>query len=236
MDALGEFVPALNPALGNLRINATGDQLALLKQHFALLLEANRRFNLTRITNPAEAAVRLYADSIAALAWAREPNVQPGSVLDIGSGAGFPAVPLAVLRSDWHITALEATGKKATFIEQAARQLGIANLEAVHAHSHHWRNGRTFDLVACKALGSLSVCLESAAPYLAARGALVVYKTAAIPGSELETGMKLARQLGLVSAAPFDYELPGSDAPILMRLHVFRRTARAKAPPSREHH
>jgi len=236
MDALGEFVLALDLTLGNLKINATNDQLALLRRHFAVLLEANRHFNLTRITNPAEAAVRLYADSAAAIAWARQNDFRPGSVLDIGSGAGFPAVPLAVLRPDWRVTALEATGKKAAFIEQAARQLGIANLEVIHAHSRHWPGGRTFDLVVCKALGSLSMCMESAAPHLAALGALVVYKTAAIPGGEWEAGAITARQLGLVSAAPFDYGLHGSGAPVLMRLHVFRRLARAKGSPPQKHH
>ena len=92
--------------------------------------------NLTRITRPAEAAVRLYADSLAVLSWARQSGNETGvrTVLDIGTGAGFPAVPLAVAAPDWRITAIEATNKKAAFVEQSARRVGAENLRVILRH------------------------------------------------------------------------------------------------------
>ena len=226
-----EFTDTLGRSLHHLGVVAQPGQLMSLSDHFGLLLEANRHVNLTRKTAPAEAAVWLYADSAAALRWALERGWSIESALDIGTGAGFPAVPLAVLAPTWRVTALEATGKKAAFVEQAARRLGMNNLRAVHAHSQHWVCDATFDLVTCKALGSVTACLTAGRSYLAPGGCLAVYKTASISPQELRQGRNAAQRFGLQVLSPFEYELPVPGGEARLQLHLFARPSNGRASP-----
>ena len=227
MTEVDEFSAPLSDALRHLAVDVSPEQIATLAGHFALLIEANQRFNLTRITGPAQAAVRLYADSAAALAWANCNQVRAGTVLDVGSGAGFPAVPLAVLNPTWQVTALEATGKKAEFIQRCADELTVNNLQAIHAHADHWDSDATFDLVVFKAVGALEACLRWASGRVAGSGHVLVHKTAQLSSQELQAGAHAAGPSGLVRQPPFSYELPDSPSARCLTLHVFRRTSRA---------
>ncbi len=224
------FSATLDDALKGLGLRAEPRRIATLHKHFDLLIEANARFNLTRITAPSEAAVRLYADSAAILAWARREQVCIESVLDVGTGAGFPAVPLAVLAQNWGVTALEATGKKAAFVERAARTLGIDNLRAVHAHSDHWSTEARFDLLTLKAIGPLDECLKTADRFVADRGHVAIFKTADLSPEEIGAGRRAALRLGFGSADRFDYELPGPQGPSTFTLHVYARSGAGSRP------
>ena len=223
MTASDEFTTTLRESLDRLGIVAEPDRLATLAAHFQMMLEANRRFNLTRITVPSEAAALLYADSAAALGWAICAEAGITTVLDVGTGAGFPAVPLAVLAPAWRVTALEATGKKARFVQQTARRLGINNLQALHAHSDHWTSGRTFDLVTFKAIGRLDACVTAGRRYLASGGCIIVYKTASISPDELRLGRQAAERLRLEVPPPFEYELAAPSGTARLALHLFAR-------------
>ena len=87
------FDRTLTHALNRWGMDLSAEQLHWLRNHFAAIINANRTMNLTRITEPVEAAVKHYADSLALLLWIDERRIEVESVLDIGTGAGFPAVP-----------------------------------------------------------------------------------------------------------------------------------------------
>ncbi|MHC4610988.1 MAG: RsmG family class I SAM-dependent methyltransferase, partial [Planctomycetota bacterium] len=135
-----------------------------------------------------------------------------------------PAVPLAVLAPAWRITALEATGKKAAFVEQVAGRLQIDNLQVVHAHSDHWHSSATFDLVAFKAIGTLDGCLTTGRSYVAPGGLIAVYKTKALSSRELRLGCQAAERLGFEALPAFDYELPAPSGTVSLTLHLFTRS------------
>jgi len=217
------FIAALDAALRHLGVPCDPAQGERLAGHFALLLEANRQVNLTRVTEAVDAAVRLYADSAAAVAWVAQAGVTVRTVLDVGSGAGFPALPLAVLRPEWQVTALEATGKKAAFIERCAESLGIPNLRAVHAHADHWREGGRFDLVIFKAVGSLADCLAWGAPRVSSGGHLLMHKTISLPAEEVLAARRVASRLGLESLSPFVYALRSARETARFALHACAR-------------
>ena len=228
--SVNDFSAVLDDALKTLGLNAEPRQIATLRRHFDLLIEANARVNLTRITDPNEAAVRLYADSAAILAWARREQVGVETVLDVGTGAGFPAVVLAVLAPGWRVTALEATGKKVAFVERAARTLGIDNLRAVQAHSDHWSTEARFDLLTFKAIGPLDECLKTAGRFVADGGHVAVFKTADLSSAEIGAGRRAALRLGFGSADRFNYELPGPQGPSTFSLHVYARSGAGSRP------
>lgn len=93
-----------------------------------LLLKWNRTYNLTALRDPEQAISHHLLDSLAILPW-----VKAGSLLDVGSGGGLPGIPLAIARPDLQVTLVDAVQKKATFLQQAAIELGLPNVRAVHA-------------------------------------------------------------------------------------------------------
>ncbi|MCP4246927.1 MAG: 16S rRNA (guanine(527)-N(7))-methyltransferase RsmG [bacterium] len=226
MDAGAEFGAALTGALEQIGLDLSPERLEVLTAHYQFLVEANRRFNLTRKTEPAEAARWLYADSLAVAAWTRQANRRIGRVLDVGSGGGFPAFPLAVLEPTWRVTALEATGKKVRFIEESADRCGVVNLQAVHDHSDHFKTRQRFDLVTFKAVASLDRCLTIGQRFANAGGCIAVYKTHPLDAGEARDGLAAAEQWGLRPLPRFEYELPGPTGPVRLALHLFVRRSR----------
>jgi 16S rRNA (guanine527-N7)-methyltransferase len=215
------FVLALAEALAPWRLEPSVGQVRILAAHFAAVLDVNRQFNLTRATDPVDAAVTLYADSLAVVAWAERQGVLAGQVLDAGTGAGFPGVPVAVLQPRWQVTAVDATGKKARFVEQTARRLGIDNLRAVHARVEHLHPPPTYDLVLFKAVSQIDRCLKWC-QYLVARGGCVVlYKTPGVSSEEETAGRRMADRLAYIEADPFPYTLPRGEDRLDRALRVF---------------
>lgn len=213
--------------LSQWNISISSAQLDQLRAHFEAVVEANRVMNLTRITNPVDAAVKHYVDSFALLPWAVARKIESASLLDVGTGAGFPALPLAVLRPAWAITAIDATRKKIDFLNRTAEALGLTNLRAIHAHSDHWKERGTFQLVTLRAVTKLAQCMESCAEYLARGGWLVVYKTASLDADERTAASAMAARLRLKAEQPYAYELKLGDEVLRRALFVFRRPRRA---------
>jgi 16S rRNA (guanine527-N7)-methyltransferase len=97
-------------------------QIDQLYQHYRLLLQWNERMNLTTVKPGPEMVIRHYCESLFFAAHLRSKNDQI-SVLDLGSGAGFPGVPMAVLKPDWHVTLVESSKRKAVFLRESSRHL-----------------------------------------------------------------------------------------------------------------
>ena len=130
IEPANEFRGELEASITEFGLHAlTDEQTGRLVNHYALLCRWNQRINLTRIIGPGEAAKLHYAESL----FGAKFIVDARTVLDIGSGAGFPAVPIAVARPGLRITALEANQKKALFLKEAKDELGLENLEVANA-------------------------------------------------------------------------------------------------------
>ncbi|UCG33531.1 MAG: class I SAM-dependent methyltransferase [Phycisphaerales bacterium] len=229
MNARSIFERALGRSAGALGFPLAPGHVELMWRHFELLLEANRRFNLTRITEPAEAAVRHYADSLALPAWvesmdeSRPAEHSEFRVLDVGAGGGFPAVPAAIVRGDWVVTALDKTGKKARFVQRCAEELGLANLSGVHGRVPPWRPEYLMHLSVLRAVGSTKEALASVAEVVRPGGWVVCFKTATTPRSEVEEGRRWAEAHGWSGPKHFDYALHERERGSPRRLVLFRR-------------
>lgn len=146
--AENEFRAELEAAIKAFKLDPlTGEQIGRLVSHYALMRRWNQRINLTRIIEPCQAAKLHYAESLFGakfIAGAR-------SVLDIGSGAGFPAIALAVARPDVQVTALEANQKKALFLKEVKDELALSNLDVAVARleDFEWIG---YDLLTSRAL------------------------------------------------------------------------------------
>lgn len=142
------------------------------------LLRWNRSHNLTAITAPDEVREKHLADSLTLLPFLGSAR----RMLDLGSGAGFPALPLKIARPHLEVVSVDAVGKKIAFQRHVARTLGLDGFTAVHGRAENLPGSEPcaagFDLVTARALGSLSMLVELAGPCLAPGGRLIAMKGA----------------------------------------------------------
>src|SRR5579864_5532829 len=141
-------------------------------QHLALIEEANRHFNLTRITTPREAAIKHVLDSI--MPW-RLFNAAH-SVLDAGTGPGFPGVPLALVLPGTRFTLAESTQKKARFVESVVGQLGLPDISVSPRRAEEIIREQRFDIITARALAPIARALALFAPALKPGTTLLLYK------------------------------------------------------------
>ncbi|GCE16334.1 16S rRNA (guanine(527)-N(7))-methyltransferase RsmG [Dictyobacter kobayashii] len=194
-------------------------QLGLSQQHeeaFLLyrreLLDWNTRFNLTAIKEPEEVLLKHFLDSLTLLqAYDKQKDIR---LLDIGTGPGFPGLPLKIARPDWKVTLIEATGKKTIFLQHIVDLLQLKNVEIIHGRAEdiaHKRNYRgTFDLVTARAVSALAALLECSAPFCRIGGSIILPKKGEM-GEEFLQGKRAASLLGTRLKADLPVTLVGLD-------------------------
>lgn len=148
----------LAAAAAALGLDLAADGSSKLLAYLDLLVKWNRVYNLTAIRDPAAMLVQHLVDSLAVVApLRRHLGGGRARLLDVGSGAGLPGIVLAALMPEIGVTCIDAVGKKAAFVRQAAGELGLANLQAVHARVEDWPGASGgFDLVVSRAFASLA--------------------------------------------------------------------------------
>jgi len=144
--------------------------------HARELLLWNRKMNLTRITNPEDVAVKHFIDSIAPAAM-----INSGSrVLDIGSGGGFPGIPLKILNPTISVTLIDASRKKVSFLKHIIRKLKLKNICALHVRAEDLVRksafAHKFDIVISRALADLDTLINMALPLLASGGTMMALR------------------------------------------------------------
>ena len=198
----------------SLGIELSVAQLAQLDQLGAALREGNQRVNLTRITDPAKVELLHFLDSLTAYLAVRErlgdePRLR---VVDVGSGGGLPGLPLKIALPGLRLTLVESVGKKAAFLEQTVRQLGLEDVEVVNARAeiaardpeHRDRYGAAL----ARALGKLPQVVELCAPFLAPGGLLVGLRRGDLE-AEIEAAAPAFKALKVWSRRPVAVDVPG---------------------------
>ncbi|HEY9856635.1 MAG TPA: 16S rRNA (guanine(527)-N(7))-methyltransferase RsmG [Stenomitos sp.] len=166
---------------------------------YDLLLEGNKRANLTRITDEREAVVKHFLDSVAVLrGLSPEERDRPLRFIDVGTGPGFPGLPLLVMQRHWQGTLLEATRKKVDFMTEAIQALGL-NGTALHGRAEEAgqdpaRRG-AYDLVLARAVAELNVLCELCLPFARPGGTFIAMKGANVD-AEVAGAKKALHVLG----------------------------------------
>ena len=140
----------------------------------------NRKFNLTAIRDPGEMISAHLADSLAA-----RPLLSGTRILDVGTGAGFPGLPLAVVETERRFDLLDSNSKKLMFVEHVARLLDLGNVKAIRARAEDYAPGQGFDTVIARAVASVRRLLEIAGHHVGEDGVFVALK-GRYPADELE--------------------------------------------------
>ncbi len=158
----------------------SADQVAAFRLYYDLLVEWNRKLNLTRITGDREVVLKHFLDSLAYLvgvpsAW----QDRPLRLIDVGTGAGFPGIPLLISRPSWSGVLLEATRKKVEFLDEAIRALGLSSRAQTHwgRAEEDSRTGKgRYDLVTARAVSDVSKLVDWTLEYLRPGGRLLISK------------------------------------------------------------
>jgi len=169
----------LDAGLAAMDVAAAPAQRDGLIAYLALLAQWNRAYNLTAVRDPMEMVPRHLLDSLSV-----GPYLFGGSILDLGTGAGLPGIPLALLNPERRFWLLDGNGKKARFVRHAVMQLGLTNCEVVQARMESYRPGRKFATIVARAVATLSELKTLAEPLLARPGQLLLMKGRA-PEAEL---------------------------------------------------
>lgn len=154
------------------------DQQRLLR-YLAVLEKWNRAYNLTAVRDIAEMIPRHLLDSLAVLPYIKGPRV-----LDIGSGAGFPGIPLAVALPAWHFVLLDSNAKKTRFLVHAAAEMALNNVTVVQGRVEKFHPAEKFDTLVSRAFATIADMLVAAGHLCAAGGSIVAMK-GAYPDAEL---------------------------------------------------
>ncbi len=166
-----ELAAALRGGLQALKLVPDDAQLGTLLRYLRLLGRWNRAYNLTAVRDPLDMVRRHLLDSATAL-----PYLHGLSVLDAGSGAGLPGLPLAVLNPDRQFTLLDSAGKKTSFLAHVVAELRLANVMVVRQRAELHVPGQPYDTVICRAFADLAGFVHSCGSLAAAGGRLVAMK------------------------------------------------------------
>lgn len=161
--------------LSPLRPDLSAAQLAQFETYYAMLADWNTRVNLTAITEPEDVAKKHFLDSLAAAPYLK----QGASVADVGTGAGFPGVPLLILRPDLNVTLIDSLQKRLVFLEAVLKELKL-NAELVHARAEdagqNPKYREMFDVALTRAVSALPVLCELTLPLVKVGGKSIAYK------------------------------------------------------------
>lgn len=164
---------------GKLGISLTDEQIKLFDMLSELLVEQNKTMNLTAITDPDGIAVKHFADSISALS--AYDFAENAKVLDVGTGAGFPSIPLLIARPDLEMTMIDSTAKKLKYVASTVEALGLS-AEVLHTRAEEAGQNKEyrekFDIVCSRAVAALNVLCEYCLPFVKVGGVFLAMKGA----------------------------------------------------------
>lgn len=187
---------ALDAALAELNLELPDRAKDKLEKYYELLVDWNTRINLTAITDPVEVAQKHFADSLLPLALA---GIQEGSrCIDVGTGAGFPGIPLLIAQEDLQMVLLDSLNKRLKFLEEVLAQLGL-KAQCIHARAESGGQDpvlrESFDVVLTRAVAPAPVLMELMLPFAAIGGCAIAYKGPGAAG-EFSTASRAIHILG----------------------------------------
>ncbi len=219
----GAWVDLMLDAAAGIGVELSVPKARLFARYGRELALWNKRINLTAVKDPVQVALKHFADSIIVLKYLNAAR----RVLDLGSGGGFPGLPLKIMRPEINLVLVDGVGKKVNFIKHVIRSLGLLQVRALHMRAEEMAVQRCwqgeFDHVVCRAVGTVEQVAALALPLMAPQGRLWIWKAGS--WREKETGQNplpegdsftVSAGGGVFQAVTHRYDLPGDYGPRLL--------------------
>ena len=188
----------------NYNFELNNKQIEQFYSYYTFLIQENEKFNLTAITDPLEVIVKHFVDSVLAEKYIKNS----ARIIDVGTGAGFPGVPLKILRPDIKVTLLDSLQKRVNFLNQLIDKLQLKEIKAVHARAEDYvkEEREKFDVALSRAVAQIPTLSEYLLPYVKIGGKAIMYKGLNID-EELEMGRYAIKTLGGVVESQKEFAL-----------------------------
>lgn len=205
-----EFTSILKEKASKINIEINDEQASKFYKYMNELIEWNEKINLTAITEPNDVITKHFVDSITI-----EKYVDNGAkIIDVGTGAGFPGIPLSIIRDDLKITLMDSLNKRIRFLDEVIEENSLLNVNTVHGRAEELGRNADFrgkyDVATSRAVASLNVLLEYLVPFVKVGGYCICMK-----GSNIDDEIKEAKKALEVLKCKVEkiesFELPGSD-------------------------
>lgn len=198
----------LKTGLAEMQLPCDDKALARFRIYFNTLEEKNKVMNLTAITGEDESARKHFLDSVSPLLLF---SMSGKKVIDVGSGAGFPGLPLKILEPDMKLTLMDSLQKRIVFLSDVCSSLGFNDTECVHARAEECRDRReTYDFALSRAVARLNILSELCLPFVKVGGSFLALKGPAV-AEELSEAKRAIATLGGKVSQVFDYAIPGEE-------------------------
>ena len=186
------------------------EQIEQFYKYMNLLIEWDEKMNLTAITEPKEIILKHFIDSITILKYIDDNS----KLVDVGTGAGFPGVPLSIMNPTLKITLVDSLNKRLIFLQEVVKELNLKNIEIVHARAEEFGQNKNyrekFDIATSRAVANLSVLLEYCIPFIKKGGSFISYKSVA-SDDELAESKNAQNKLCCKLKQNIAFELPDTD-------------------------
>lgn len=198
--------------LKELGISITDKQLQQFIDYYELLVDWNSRMNLTSITEYGEVIKKHFVDSVSLISFYDFSKVE--SIIDVGTGAGFPGIPLKIMLPDISVLLLDSLNKRVNFLNHVIENISLENINAIHSRAEDAGLDPTYreryDLCVSRAVANLSTLSEYCLPFVKVGGNFVSYKSADIK-DELDSASKALSVLGGNLDKVEEFTIPGTD-------------------------
>lgn len=193
-------------------LSLTEEQIVRFSHYFEILIDWNQKINLTAITDPKEVAVKHMIDSLSCYDEAIFKN--GAKIIDVGTGAGFPGLPLKIFRPDLKLTLFDSLNKRILFLKEVAEKLEIPDIEFVHSRAEEGGKNRKFrevyDIAVSRAVARLSILSELCLPFVAVGGFFIALKGSQY-SQEIKESTRAIKALGGEIDKIENIKLPGLD-------------------------
>ena len=209
------FWKQMNEELAAFHLQLTEEQLKKFYRYFELLEEKNKVMNLTAITEEREVVTKHFVDSLSLTRVF--PELESGrefSVIDVGTGAGFPGIPLKIVYPNLQVTLLDSLKKRVCFLQEVCSQLELEKISAVHGRAEDFGRDENFreafDLCVSRAVANLATLSEYCLPFVRIGGLFISYKSEEV-GEEIKGAESAIKQLGGEIKSIQSFKLPKTD-------------------------
>ncbi len=235
------FVKQMREECGQFDITLEDHQLEQFYHYYELLIQWNSMMNLTAITELEEVVTKHFVDSLSLIRVIPQIRNTSFSLIDVGTGAGFPGVPLKIAFPKLKITLLDSLNKRVNFLNETISQLELEEINTIHGRAEDFGRDdvsrETFDLCVSRAVANLSTLSEYCMPLVKIGGYFVPYKSEKLE-EELKNGKKAVKLLGGQIEDTVHFQLPNADERILVKIKKTEKTSkkypRKAGVPSKE--
>lgn len=205
-----EFKKVLYEKVKQIGIELKEEQLEKFYLYMNILLEWNEKINLTAITNEEEIILKHFVDSLTINKYIEEGK----SIIDVGTGAGFPGIPIKILREDLKVTLLDSLNKRINFLNEVIEKLDLKNIECIHGRAEEFGKNKNYrekyDFATSRAVANMSTLSEYLIPFVKVGGKVLAMKGDKAE-EELEEAKKAIKLLGGKVENIDNFYLPDSD-------------------------